>query len=162
MLERGIPGSMSAGRRGIPGVMIATTAFQQAAAAQSASLGYEPAIVWVPHPIQNRTDEEITDRAIADEAGMVAEEIDVVEAHPRAELFDTWRRSEEGRCTSCRRTGYAKVALHHRMLHLEPECWKMNADEPVSEARHVGRVMWSSRDGIALSTSSDVLVISAY
>ena len=52
--------------RGIPGVMIATTAFRQAAAAQSSSLGYEPAIVWVPHPIQNRTDEEI--RAIADEA----------------------------------------------------------------------------------------------
>jgi len=52
--------------RGVPGVMIATTAFRQAAAAQSDSLGYEPAIVWVPHPIQNRTDEEI--RAIADEA----------------------------------------------------------------------------------------------
>ena len=52
--------------RGVPGVMIATTAFQEAAAAQSKSLGYEPAIVWVPHPIQNRTDEEI--RAIADQA----------------------------------------------------------------------------------------------
>ena len=52
--------------RGIPGVMIATTAFRQAAAAQSASIGYEPAIVWVPHPIQNRTDDEL--RAIADEA----------------------------------------------------------------------------------------------
>ena len=52
--------------RGIPGVMIATTAFRQAAAAQSESLGYEPAIVWVPHPIQNRTDEEL--RTIADEA----------------------------------------------------------------------------------------------
>ena len=52
--------------RGIPGVMIATTAFRQAAQAQSASLGYEPAIVWVPHPIQNRTEAEI--RAIADEA----------------------------------------------------------------------------------------------
>ena len=52
--------------RGIPGVMVATTAFRQAAAAQSESLGYEPAIVWVPHPIQNRTDEEI--RSIADEA----------------------------------------------------------------------------------------------
>ncbi len=52
--------------RGIPGVMIATTAFREAAAAQSASLGYEPAIVWVPHPIQNRTDEELL--AIADEA----------------------------------------------------------------------------------------------
>ena len=52
--------------RGIPGVMIATTAFRQAAAAQSASIGYEPAIVWVPHPIQNRTDDEL--RAIADDA----------------------------------------------------------------------------------------------
>ena len=52
--------------RGIPGVMVATTAFRQAAAAQSASLGYEPAIIWVPHPIQNRTDDEL--RAIADEA----------------------------------------------------------------------------------------------
>ena len=52
--------------RGIPGVMIATTAFREAAAAQSVSLGYEPAIVWVPHPIQNRTDDEL--RAIADEA----------------------------------------------------------------------------------------------
>ena len=45
--------------RGIPGVMIATTAFREAAAAQSQSLGYEPAIVWVPHPIQNRSDEEL-------------------------------------------------------------------------------------------------------
>ena len=52
--------------RGIPGVMVATTAFREAAAAQSESLGYEPAIVWVPHPIQNRTDEELL--AIADGA----------------------------------------------------------------------------------------------
>ena len=52
--------------RGIPGVMIATAAFREAAAAQSESLGYDPAIVWVPHPIQNRTDEELL--AIADEA----------------------------------------------------------------------------------------------
>ena len=60
--------------RGIPGVMIATTAFRQAAAVQSESLGYEPAIVWVPHPIQNRTDEEI--RAIADEAvGEIVEKL---------------------------------------------------------------------------------------
>lgn len=60
--------------RGIPGVMVATTAFQEAAAAQSASLGYEPAIVWVPHPIQNRTDEEI--HAIADEAfGQIVERL---------------------------------------------------------------------------------------
>jgi len=37
-----------------------------AAAAQSRSLGFEPAIVWVPHPIQDRTDEEL--HAIADDA----------------------------------------------------------------------------------------------
>ena len=45
---------------------VATTAFEQAARAQSEALGFEPAIVYVPHPIQNRTDEEI--RAIADAA----------------------------------------------------------------------------------------------
>jgi hypothetical protein len=52
--------------RGVPGAMIATTAFEEAAAAQSRSLGFEPAIVWVPHPIQDRTDAEL--RAIADAA----------------------------------------------------------------------------------------------
>ena len=41
--------------RGVPGVMIATTAFREAAAAQSKSLGYEPAIVWVPLPIHIAT-----------------------------------------------------------------------------------------------------------
>ena len=53
-------------RRGIPGVMVATEAFKEAAAAQSGSIGFEPAIVWVPHPIQDRTDDEI--RVIADDA----------------------------------------------------------------------------------------------
>ena len=52
--------------RGVAGVMIATTAFREAAAAQSRSLGFEPAIVYVPHPIQDRTDAEL--RVIADEA----------------------------------------------------------------------------------------------
>ena len=46
--------------------MIATTAFREAAAAQSRSLGFEPAIVYVPHPIQDRTDAEL--HAIADQA----------------------------------------------------------------------------------------------
>ena len=46
-------------RRGVPGVMVATEAFQDAAAAQADSLGFEPAIVWVPHPIQNRSAEEL-------------------------------------------------------------------------------------------------------
>ena len=46
--------------------MIATTAFEEAAKAQGAALGFDPAIVYVPHPIQDRTDAEIY--AIADEA----------------------------------------------------------------------------------------------
>ncbi len=46
-------------RRGVPGVMVATEAFKDAAEAQADSLGFEPAIVWVPHPIQNRSAEEL-------------------------------------------------------------------------------------------------------
>ena len=46
-------------RRGIPGCAIATEAFQPAAAAQTKALGLTPAIVWVPHPIQNRTPDEL-------------------------------------------------------------------------------------------------------
>ena len=45
---------------------VITTAFTQAAATQCDKMGYEPAMVWVPHPIQDRTDDEI--RTIADNA----------------------------------------------------------------------------------------------
>lgn len=45
---------------------IATEAFQPAAAAQARTLGFDPALAWVPHPIQNRTPEELA--AIADKA----------------------------------------------------------------------------------------------
>jgi len=51
---------------GVVSVAVASSEFVQAAAAQNASLGYDPAIVFVPHPIQDRTDEEM--RALADEA----------------------------------------------------------------------------------------------
>ena len=51
---------------GIPCVIVSTTAFVQAADVQSAQLGYEPSIVWVPHPIQPRTDAEL--QALADDA----------------------------------------------------------------------------------------------
>ena len=44
--------------------MIATEAFKPAAAAQARALGLEPAVAWVPHPIQNRTAEELA--AVAD------------------------------------------------------------------------------------------------
>jgi hypothetical protein len=38
----------------------------EATAAQSQSLGFEPAVVYVPHPIQDRTDDEM--RALAEQA----------------------------------------------------------------------------------------------
>ena len=47
-------------------MIVSSTAFVQAADAQSKLLGYEPTIVWVPHPIQDRTDDEL--RALADSA----------------------------------------------------------------------------------------------
>ena len=50
--------------RGIPTVGIATTEFAQAAEAQAKALGTDPAYVFVPHPIQDRTDEEL--HALAD------------------------------------------------------------------------------------------------
>jgi hypothetical protein len=52
--------------RGIPGTMLATTEFEQAANNQAKSIGFMPAIVYVEHPIQNRTKEELA--AIAENA----------------------------------------------------------------------------------------------
>jgi hypothetical protein len=45
--------------RGVPGVFVASNAFVSAADAQAASLGIAPARVFVPHPIQDRTDDEM-------------------------------------------------------------------------------------------------------
>jgi len=39
---------------------VITTEFQHAAEVQSKALGFEPGIVWAPHPIQNRTSEELS------------------------------------------------------------------------------------------------------
>jgi len=38
---------------------VATTEFIDAAAAQGEALGFDPAMVFVPHPIQDRTDDEL-------------------------------------------------------------------------------------------------------
>jgi hypothetical protein len=51
---------------GVPTVFVASTEFVDAADAQSVALGADPARVFVPHPIQDRTDDEI--RALADAA----------------------------------------------------------------------------------------------
>lgn len=52
--------------RGLPGVGVASSEFVQAAAAQAQSLGVDPAMVFVAHPIQDRSDDEL--RALADAA----------------------------------------------------------------------------------------------
>jgi hypothetical protein len=51
---------------GIPGVMIASSEFVDGAEAQSNALGADPARVFVAHPIQDRTDDEM--RSLADGA----------------------------------------------------------------------------------------------
>jgi len=51
---------------GIPSVMVASAEFVKAAQTQADALGAEPMRVFVPHPIQDRTDDEM--RAIADDA----------------------------------------------------------------------------------------------
>ncbi len=51
---------------GIPGVFVASTEFVQAARAQARALGFDPVGVFVPHPIQDRTDPEM--RALAEAA----------------------------------------------------------------------------------------------
>jgi hypothetical protein len=52
--------------RGVPGVFVASMEFVQAAIAQSTSLGFPTmARVFTPHPIQDRTDEEMRDYADA-------------------------------------------------------------------------------------------------
>jgi hypothetical protein len=51
--------------RGIPTVGVATTEFIQGAEAQAKSLGTDSALVFIPHPVQDRTDDEL--RKLADE-----------------------------------------------------------------------------------------------
>jgi len=53
-------------RRGIPGVFVASAEFVDAAVAQSTALGF-PGVhrVFTPHPIQDRTDDEMRTYAVA-------------------------------------------------------------------------------------------------
>lgn len=57
---------MNLDTRGIPGISVVTEVFREAVDTQAQALGFDPAIVYVPHPIQNRTAEEL--RKIADDA----------------------------------------------------------------------------------------------
>ena len=51
--------------RGIPCVGVATEEFIAGAEAQAKSLGTDPALVFIPHPVQDRTDDEL--KALADQ-----------------------------------------------------------------------------------------------
>jgi hypothetical protein len=52
--------------RGLPSLFVASTEFISAAEAQAKALGFDPAVVFIPHPIQDRTDDEI--RTLAEAA----------------------------------------------------------------------------------------------
>jgi hypothetical protein len=52
--------------RGVPSVFVSTTEFVDGAVAQAKALGTEPSAVYVAHPIQDRTDDEM--QTLADEA----------------------------------------------------------------------------------------------
>ena len=52
--------------RGIPGGFIASNVFVDAANTQTEALGFDTAVTYVPHPIQDRTDEEMV--TLADDA----------------------------------------------------------------------------------------------
>ena len=52
-------------RRGVVGMFLASEVFDEAAQAQSTALGYPAAYVLVPHPVQDRTDDEM--RAYAEQ-----------------------------------------------------------------------------------------------
>jgi len=49
--------------RGIPSVGVATTEFIDAAEVQAKALGVDSAYVFIPHPVQDRTDDELRDLA---------------------------------------------------------------------------------------------------
>jgi len=52
--------------RGIPGGFVASEEFRDAAKAQGDALGFHARAIYVPHPIQDRTDEEM--KALARDA----------------------------------------------------------------------------------------------
>ena len=45
--------------RGVATVFVASEQFVSARQAQADALGADPLVVWLPHPIQDRTDDEI-------------------------------------------------------------------------------------------------------
>ena len=61
--------------RGLPGGFVASSEFVEAARAQASSLGFDPFKVFVEHPIQDRTDQEIVhlaDRYFSEVIAMIS------------------------------------------------------------------------------------------
>ena len=61
--------------RGVPGGFVASSEFAEAAQAQAVSLGFDPFRVFVEHPIQDRSDQEIirlADRYFLDVIALVS------------------------------------------------------------------------------------------
>jgi hypothetical protein len=58
--------------RGIPSVYVASSEFKAAGEAQATALGYDPAAVFVPHPIQDRSDGEMREIAHAAVQDLIA------------------------------------------------------------------------------------------
>jgi dihydropteroate synthase len=65
--------------RGIPGVGVATTEFIDVAKLHAHALDYHAPLVFVPHPVQPRTDQEI--HALADSA--FERIVEAITAQPR-------------------------------------------------------------------------------
>ena len=60
--------------RGVPGGFVASSEFVEAARAQASSVGFDPRKVFVEHPIQDRSDQEIVhlaDRYFLEVIGMI-------------------------------------------------------------------------------------------
>ena len=51
--------------RGVPGVVVASSEFVEAAESQASALGLPARRVFVPHPIQDRSDDEMQALAVA-------------------------------------------------------------------------------------------------
>ena len=58
-------------RRGVVGVFLASEAFAEPARVQGEALGFPAPYVLVPHPVQDRTDDELRDVADAVYADVV-------------------------------------------------------------------------------------------
>ena len=61
--------------RGVPGGFVASSEFVEAAQAQASSLGFDPFKVFVEHPIQDRSDQEIVhlaDRYFSEVIAMIS------------------------------------------------------------------------------------------